>query len=366
MKLHILGIPHTCTTHENSHCAFTGKVLRFAPMMRSVGYEVIHYGNGTSNPGASKHEIVLTEEELESYKREIMGGRCIDKNIFHSTFAKADNIIYLEFNKRLKELLRHNLEERDIICCPFGVAHEAAISEFNNLKVETGIGYNEPYLPYRIYETFSWYQFIAGKTGVQGNNYWFVIPNYFDITEWDLCLKPSKKVVYLGRLQDDKGLQVVVEIARHRPDLDITICGQGNPAPYLLYPNITYKAPIHGKERSEYLGNAMCTLMPTIYNEPFGGVTIESHLCGTPVLSTPYGSFVETIEHGFNGYRCHTLGDFLAGLDNIEKGQLNREKIRKYAVENFDMYVLAHRFAQVFQRLLDLYEGGWYSKRRYF
>ena len=44
MRLHIPAIPHTITSRLYSHCAFTGKVLRFAPMMRSRGYQVYHYG----------------------------------------------------------------------------------------------------------------------------------------------------------------------------------------------------------------------------------------------------------------------------------------------------------------------------------
>ena len=75
MKLHILGIPHTCTTIEYSHCAFTGVVLRFSPMMRSVGYEVIHYGNGNYNPNANIHEEIFSVEELESFKKEILKDR---------------------------------------------------------------------------------------------------------------------------------------------------------------------------------------------------------------------------------------------------------------------------------------------------
>ena len=44
MRLHLPAVPHTITSPECSHCAFTGKVLRFSPMMRSQGYEVLHYG----------------------------------------------------------------------------------------------------------------------------------------------------------------------------------------------------------------------------------------------------------------------------------------------------------------------------------
>ena len=50
IRLHMPAIPHTITTNEYSHFAFTGKVLRFAPMMISRGFEVYHYGIETSKP----------------------------------------------------------------------------------------------------------------------------------------------------------------------------------------------------------------------------------------------------------------------------------------------------------------------------
>ena len=50
--LHITAIPHTITSQLYSHFAFTGKVLRFAPMMRSCGYQIYHYGVEGSEPGA--------------------------------------------------------------------------------------------------------------------------------------------------------------------------------------------------------------------------------------------------------------------------------------------------------------------------
>jgi hypothetical protein len=63
IRLHLLAIPHTITTDDFSHCAFTGKVLRFSPMMRSVGYEVFHYGVETSTTGADRDINILTKDE---------------------------------------------------------------------------------------------------------------------------------------------------------------------------------------------------------------------------------------------------------------------------------------------------------------
>lgn len=41
MRLHLVGIFHTRATAEYSHCAFTGKALRFPRMMQAQGYECV-------------------------------------------------------------------------------------------------------------------------------------------------------------------------------------------------------------------------------------------------------------------------------------------------------------------------------------
>jgi hypothetical protein len=73
IRLHLLALPHTITTDEFSHCAFTGKVQRFSPMMRSRGFEVFHYGIRGSQSGADKDIDIFTQDEwnelrIESYK----------------------------------------------------------------------------------------------------------------------------------------------------------------------------------------------------------------------------------------------------------------------------------------------------------
>jgi len=41
VTLHLVGIFHTQHTAAYSHCAFTGKALRFPKMMQRQGYTVI-------------------------------------------------------------------------------------------------------------------------------------------------------------------------------------------------------------------------------------------------------------------------------------------------------------------------------------
>ena len=68
IRLHIFGLPHTITRDEYSHCAFTGKIQRFSPMMKSVGYEVYYYGNEGSITDADVQVDILSLNEFNQLK----------------------------------------------------------------------------------------------------------------------------------------------------------------------------------------------------------------------------------------------------------------------------------------------------------
>jgi glycosyltransferase involved in cell wall biosynthesis len=336
--------------------------------MQSVGYDVIHYGVEGSYSGATYNVNLLMYDEWMHIRKklftELYGNREVMSSDFIGDLANTGNELYQIFNTRLKTELHKNLDKNDIICLPFGHAHESAIKEFPNAKVETGIGYPNSYQHFRIFESYAWYHYEIGREGKSGHDYNWVIPNYFDVSDWDYVETPQEYVAYFGRISDIKGLSIVYEVAKHRPDLEFIICGQGDPTPYTTLPNIKYKPPIHGRERSHFLGNAKAVLMPTRYVEPFGGVTVEAELCGTPVLGSSYGSFTETILHGITGFNCHTLGDYLAALEKVEDGAISRSNVREFAVNRYDMYKLAYDYDIVFKQINDLQNNkGWYSLR---
>ena len=92
-----------------------------------------------------------------------------------------------------------------------------------------------------------------------------------------------------------------------------------------------YVGVVGPKERDKLIGNAILTLVPTIYLEPFGGTHIESMLCGTPVLTTNFGVFGDhsTYRDGVGGFHCDTLNDFVACATLCE--DLDREKVKRDA-----------------------------------
>lgn len=366
--LHLLGLPHTQTKSEYSHCAFTGKVQRFSPMLRSVGYHVVHYGIGGAESGANEQVDVMDEGEWQEIRTRLLHekhGREVSPSDFVGDLADMGNDLYRIFNERLREILLYRVSAADILCLPFGMAHRPGIASLVNPQVETGIGYPSSYAPYRVFESNAWMHYTLGEQRSGGSDYHWVVPNYYNVDEWSLGDGSANTIVYFGRLTQIKGLDIVWEIARARPDLRFVLCGQGDASPWLTLPNIEYMPPIHGKARESLLGDAMAVLMPTRYVEPFGGVTVEAHLCGTPVLGSSFGSFTETVEHGVTGYRCRTLADYLQGIHRIETGALNRAVIRESAANRFDMYKLAWEYDRVFQQVHDLHYGGWYAPTSY-
>lgn len=379
IRLHIPGIPYTITRSEFSHDAYTGKVLRFSPMMRSLGFEVYHYGVEGSTSGATKHIELMTKEEWTELR--IKSWQFVDKTLSYeeaklknsdptqviSQLSNWSSPLTKEFNVRFRKHLIENYRSKttDIVCNPLARTYQDAIDKLNYVTVESGIGYTGSYLNYRIFESYAWLSSTLGKEEKHPNNYWFVVPNYFDTLEFKLSLLPTpKKIGYLGRINDLKGCRIIMEIARRFPDIEFILCGQGDPKPYLDVQNIKYKEPIHGSERSDYLGSCVAVLCLSKYLEPFCGVAVEAQLCGTPVISTDWGAMVETVEQGITGLRGHTLADYCHGVQMALDNKFDRQYIRDRAVRLYDMYNVAHKYDYVFRSILDIHtpgKNGWYS-----
>jgi mannosyltransferase OCH1-like enzyme len=377
-RLHLPAIPYTITSDEYSHDAFTGKVKRFSPMMQSLDYEVYHYCIEGSDSGGNQIQLMTKAEWNQlridslvfldsSLTREAAEAKLNDPKTLVGIIANYTTPLFKEFNRRFHLALQTHYRSRstDIVCVPLGHSYDEALQD--QTVVEFGIGYNNSFANYRIFESYSWLSKVVGQEKKDPNNYWFVIPHAFDTEQLRPVPTPTlqrPRVGLLGRVVAEKGCYVIAEIAKRFPHVDFVLCGQGDPTPFLTGPNLIYQSPIHGSERSAYLSSCAATLCPTTYLEPFGCSAVESQLCGTPVISVDSGGYVETVEHLKTGLRCHTLADFCRGVQMALDGKFDRTYVRDRAVRLYDMYNLAKNYDYVFQNVLDIYrptKNGWYS-----
>jgi glycosyltransferase involved in cell wall biosynthesis len=113
------------------------------------------------------------------------------------------------------------------------------------------------------------------------------------------------------------------------------------------------------EERAKLMGGAIATFTPTIYVEPFGTVAVEAMACGSPVISTDWGAFTETVIDGVTGFRCHTMQEFINAAEDVKN--LDRGFISKYAKDRYGLATVAKMYEKYFERLETLWGRGWYE-----
>ena len=359
MRIFVLGLPHTLTSPRFSSCAFTMKVWNLCRMMKDRGHEVIHLGNETSHPVADENVAVVSLEEWS---------RVYDHPGTDFFDVYEETPVHKEFHRLWADNMRRALEERigsngdSIICITWGgPQHEATYSLKNSaFVVESGIGYRFPSADYRVYESYAWLHTLMGRDGLlQGGTwYWSVIPNAFDPEMFEYRESPDGYFLYLGRLIDDKGVALAVDIAR-RAGRKLKIAGQGNPDRFLEgAPHVEYVGVAGVEERKELLAGAAALLCPTFYIEPFGGVAVEAQLSGTPVITTDWGAFTETVLPNVTGFRCRTMDHFEYAVRNIDK--IDPATCRKWAM-NYSLSNVSGMYEEYFQMLLNLRGEGFYT-----
>ena len=83
-------------------------------------------------------------------------------------------------------------------------------------------------------------------------------------------------------------------------------------------------------------------------------------LMGTPVITTDWGVFTETVTNGFNGFRTRTMGEIQYAMKEVDK--LDRKAIREWAHKNFTLDRVKMQYQYYLEQLYTRWdENGWYS-----
>ena len=358
MRFHVLGLPHTVTRKDYSACAFTQKVLKFCKMMHRRGHTIYHYGHKDSEVECTEHIPVTFNEDLEI----AYGDYDWRKNFFkHNTADYAHQI----FNKRAIEEVGKRKQKNDFILCFWGYAHAPIFRAHPELiPVEPGIGCtNEPCCPQNIYESYSIMNQVYGIHKRQPHWYDAVIPNYFDPEDFEFNPTPKDYFLFVGRIITSKGIGIAVEVTK-RIGAKLLVAGQGDLASVIgeVPDHVTIVGYVEPEQRKQLMMNAKALIAATHFNEPFGGVMVESLYCGTPVITSDWGGFAENNLHGVTGYRCRTMEQFEWACKNIDK--IDRRSCYEWADKNFSLDRISLMYEEYFSTLLKVHngEGGFYAK----
>jgi glycosyltransferase involved in cell wall biosynthesis len=356
---HLVALPHTQVTADFNHCAYTSKARKWASMMVRRGHKVYLYASEDfdGDPGVEVVTCITKNQQ-----QEILGDEgWFQRGEVYGVSWDAAHPLWRAFNEKVAYEISERIQERDFICLTTGIPHLSLIRFFPGHQViEYGIGYEGVVAEHRVYESYAWMHAVEGaRQGAQNANgrfYDAVIPNYFEVDDFPYSAEQDDYCLFMSRMTERKGYEIAIEATR-RMGTKLIVAGVGGDRPEADH--VEYVGYADTRVRGVLMARAQAVFMPTLYLEPFGGVAVESMLCGTPVISTDWGAFPELIEHGKDGYRCRSIAQFTSAIGDVKS--LNRQQIRRRARARFSTEVIAERYESYFDHLSTLWAGGFYS-----
>lgn len=366
MRLHIVSLPHAHVSRDVTVCAFTTKTAKFLKMMGQRGHEITLYGGELSEVGDYAELVpIYSDEEQKSWFGDlhpnelprVAGSWQEDSPQFKVTNARAMAALYSRYKKG------------DIVLLTGGLAQRSITNALPHmLTCEWAAGYSGWYCPYVCFESYAWKHYCYGCQGVHdGRAFDAVIPNFFDLEEWELAPQKEDYLLFVGRLIARKGPNIAADIAAEL-GLPLVVAGSGMASVEeglivcedgtQIKGDVQYVGTVGWEVRSKLMGAARALLAPTQYIEPFGAVVVEAMLSGTPSIATDWGSFTEILpaERRFN-----TIAE---GCDAVERAMnLPPAVLQAEAISRYSFDAIAPLYEHWFERLLTLWEDGYYQKR---
>lgn len=195
-----------------------------------------------------------------------------------------------------------------------------------------------------------------------GMNYIETVYHGLQLDTFSYNNKPKDYFAFLGRLSPVKGAAEAVQVAL-KAGVKLVIAAKINDwerdyvakhvTPYVDGKQIVYIGEVGHARKVELLRNARAVISPIQWSEPFGLVNAEAMACGTPVLSTPYGSIPEIIIDGKTGYLCKDVDDMVEKVAHVDK--LCRAACREHVEENFSAERMTKQYLRLYRLLVRQY-----------
>ncbi|SFD09964.1 glycosyltransferase family 4 protein [Bacillus sp. UNCCL81] len=141
-----------------------------------------------------------------------------------------------------------------------------------------------------------------------------VLYHFINNISSDTSFNPKVKYfLYMGRLSEEKGVNILLETFKDHQDKKLFIIGEGPMKDEVEgfiaknnCSNIEYLGFKNGIEKENLVKNALCLVIPSDWDEPFGRIVIESYGLGTPVIASDRGGLGELVDEGITGYKFNS------------------------------------------------------------
>lgn len=194
-----------------------------------------------------------------------------------------------------------------------------------------------------------------------GLNYVSTVYNGIDVHSHQFYPQPQDPpyLAFLGRLSPEKGPHLAIQIAKET-GWCLKMAGKIDPVdreffeqelkPQIDGEQIQYLGEANHSQKNQLMGNAVATLFPITWREPFGLVMVESMAAGTPVIALELGSTPEVIAHEKTGFLCRTVEECIEALDRIY--EIDRFACRQHVIDHFSVQRMVDGYEAVYRQVV--------------
>ncbi|MEK7552035.1 MAG: glycosyltransferase family 4 protein [Patescibacteria group bacterium] len=182
------------------------------------------------------------------------------------------------------------------------------------------------------------------------------IYNGIPINDFEFNNNPNNYLFFIGYINKNKGADIAVRVAK-KMGMNLILAGDNSTEidffkkeiePY-LNDKIKYVGPVDFKKKNELYKNALATLAPIRWQEPFGLTIVESQACGTPVISFRNGAAPEIIDHGNTGFVVENEEQMIEAVSKIKT--IDRKKCREWVEKNFSVETMVDGYEALYRKL---------------
>ena len=185
----------------------------------------------------------------------------------------------------------------------------------------------------------------------------------FNATHYKASDGDKGYIVYIGRLSDEKGVDILIKAMKENSDIPLKIVGSGNYQPQLEalatqlgLKNVEFLGSQYGDDLESLFNNCRFVVVPSIWHENFPYVMMEAFARGKAVIGSDKGGIPEYISEGETGFvfpshDVKSLAGFIRKLfDNPEKAKEMGLKAKAFADNQFNDEIFYQRLSAVYEK----------------
>ena len=185
----------------------------------------------------------------------------------------------------------------------------------------------------------------------------------FNASQYKISHDDAGYILFLGRLSDEKGVDILISAMKSVPGAFLKIVGSGNYREVLEnivakenIPNIEFLGPKYGDELEALFNGCRFLVVPSLWHENFPYVMMEAFARGKAVLGSDKGGIPEYIIPGetgyvFNSHDSTELAEYIEDLwSNPDKARVMGAKAKELADKQFNDEAFYSRLSAIYEK----------------